>query len=288
MFHYINDVLSLNNSKFGDYVDRIYPIGIELEIKDTIDTDRSASYLDWSNIPELVFPIRIFLVECCWQGGCSARGSYWLGWGHYFKRFAVDRCRVSVSQMTADMFHFLWALADPLPIHDLWLDTTGATSVARIACPSWAPDFNPDVWCVSCCSALFCAVCCRSLFVLFHLAIVLSVLRFSDSDYPFGIIKLFLGYWNNQSRHWNTHFRHRNNRMRHWNNRLRHWINQLRYRNKQLRHWKKQLKYWNNQLRYRNNQLRHWNNQLRYWNNQLRYWNNQLRHWNNQFRYCIN
>jgi hypothetical protein len=33
----------LNNSRFGDFVDRIYPI--ELEIKDTTDTDRSASYL---------------------------------------------------------------------------------------------------------------------------------------------------------------------------------------------------------------------------------------------------
>jgi hypothetical protein len=43
-FHYIDDVLSLNNSRFGDFVDRIYPI--ELEIKDTTDTDRSASYLD--------------------------------------------------------------------------------------------------------------------------------------------------------------------------------------------------------------------------------------------------
>ena len=35
-------VLSLNNYRFGDFVDRIYPI--ELEIKDT--TDRSTSYLD--------------------------------------------------------------------------------------------------------------------------------------------------------------------------------------------------------------------------------------------------
>ena len=46
MFRYIHvdDVLSLNNSKFGDFVDRISPI--ELEIKVTIDTDRSASYLE--------------------------------------------------------------------------------------------------------------------------------------------------------------------------------------------------------------------------------------------------
>jgi hypothetical protein len=41
MFRYVDDVLSLNNCRFGDFVDRIYPI--ELEIKDTTDTDRSAS-----------------------------------------------------------------------------------------------------------------------------------------------------------------------------------------------------------------------------------------------------
>ena len=38
-FHY-----SLNNSRFGDFVDHIYPI--EYEINDTTDTDRSVSYLD--------------------------------------------------------------------------------------------------------------------------------------------------------------------------------------------------------------------------------------------------
>ena len=43
-FCYIYDVLSLNNSRFGDFADRIYPI--ELDIKDTTDTDRCASYLD--------------------------------------------------------------------------------------------------------------------------------------------------------------------------------------------------------------------------------------------------
>jgi hypothetical protein len=110
-FRYIDDVLSLNNSRFGDFVDRIYPI--ELEIKDTTDTDRSASYLDlhleidsegrlrtklyakrddfnfpivhfpficsnipqhlhmeyislsWCDIPELVIPIRISVIEGC-------------------------------------------------------------------------------------------------------------------------------------------------------------------------------------------------------------------------------
>ena len=43
-FRYIDDVLSLNNSRFGDFVDCIHPI--EFEVKDTTNTDRSASYLD--------------------------------------------------------------------------------------------------------------------------------------------------------------------------------------------------------------------------------------------------
>ena len=43
-FHYIDDVFSLNNCRFCDFVYRIYPI--ELEIKDSIDTAMFASYLD--------------------------------------------------------------------------------------------------------------------------------------------------------------------------------------------------------------------------------------------------
>jgi len=41
-FRYIHDVLSLNNSRFGDYLHRIYPN--ELEVKDT--TGIQMSYLD--------------------------------------------------------------------------------------------------------------------------------------------------------------------------------------------------------------------------------------------------
>ena len=44
-------------------------------------------------------------------------------------------------------------------------------------------------------SSVFCVMFCRSSFVLlyfFLLVIVLSVLRFTDFDYPFGIFKLFL------------------------------------------------------------------------------------------------
>jgi len=45
-FRYIDDVMSLNNSRIGHYllVHRIYPK--ELEVKDTTDTQMSASYLD--------------------------------------------------------------------------------------------------------------------------------------------------------------------------------------------------------------------------------------------------
>jgi hypothetical protein len=53
MFRYIDDVLSLNKSRLGDFVDRIYPI--ELEIKDTTDTDTSAS----SVTAPLVTPIML-------------------------------------------------------------------------------------------------------------------------------------------------------------------------------------------------------------------------------------
>jgi hypothetical protein len=44
MFCYIDDVLSLTNSRFGDLFYRINPIGIE--IKDIPDTERSDSHLD--------------------------------------------------------------------------------------------------------------------------------------------------------------------------------------------------------------------------------------------------
>ena len=41
-------------------------------------------------------------------------------------------------------------------------------------------------------SLVLCVVFCQLLFVFFPLAIVLSVLPFMASDYPFGIFKLFL------------------------------------------------------------------------------------------------
>jgi hypothetical protein len=43
-FRYIDDVLSINNNNFHNYVHVVYPD--ELEINDTTESDRSASYLD--------------------------------------------------------------------------------------------------------------------------------------------------------------------------------------------------------------------------------------------------
>ena len=43
-FRYIDDVLSLNNSKFSDYINDIYPE--ELDIKETTDNSTSSSFLD--------------------------------------------------------------------------------------------------------------------------------------------------------------------------------------------------------------------------------------------------
>ena len=43
-YRYINDVLSLKNRKFAEYLEFIYPR--ELEIKETTETAASSSYLD--------------------------------------------------------------------------------------------------------------------------------------------------------------------------------------------------------------------------------------------------
>jgi hypothetical protein len=70
----------------------------------------------------------------------------------------------------------------------------GTTSGAGTAYPSAhlsSPTFFSGVR-VTRSLVLYDCVFCRSLFVLFLLAIMLSVLlRYTDSDYPFGIFKLF-------------------------------------------------------------------------------------------------
>jgi len=70
----------------------------------------------------------------------------------------------------------------------------GATSGAGTAYLSWAPELIP-AFCWGSWYSIFSIMCmfCRWMFVLFLLTIVLSVLlQYRDSDYPFGIFKLFL------------------------------------------------------------------------------------------------
>ena len=43
-YRYIDDVLSINNPEFENYLGQMYPV--ELEIKDTTESNTSASYLD--------------------------------------------------------------------------------------------------------------------------------------------------------------------------------------------------------------------------------------------------
>ena len=43
-YRYIDDVLSINNQEFENYLGQMYPV--ELEIKDTTESNTSASYLD--------------------------------------------------------------------------------------------------------------------------------------------------------------------------------------------------------------------------------------------------
>ena len=152
MFRYINVVLSLNNSRFGDFV--------ELEIKHTTDIDRSASYLDlhleidsegwlrtklYDERDDFNFPIVNFPFICSNIPAAPAYGVYISQMIRYsraccsyqdfldrgllltrkplnqgfllvklkssLRKFygrhhdLVDRYRISLSQMTTDMFH---------------------------------------------------------------------------------------------------------------------------------------------------------------------------------------
>ena len=80
-FRYINDVLSLNISRFGDFVDGIYPI--ELEMKDITYTDMSASHSDgglrtklYDKRDDFNFPIANFPFICSSIPAAPAYGVY--------------------------------------------------------------------------------------------------------------------------------------------------------------------------------------------------------------------
>jgi hypothetical protein len=127
-FRYIDDVISLNNSRFGDFVDRIYPI--ELEIQDTTDTDFPilnfpficsnviavpaygvyisqliqisrvcGSYQDFLD-RGLLLTRKLLNQEFLLVKLKSSRRKFY---GNHYD--LVDRYGISVSQMITDMFH---------------------------------------------------------------------------------------------------------------------------------------------------------------------------------------
>jgi hypothetical protein len=128
MFCYIDDVLSLTNSRFWWFFYRIYSIGIE--IKDISDTDRSVSHLDLHiktesegrlrtnlydkrdhiNFPIVILSFYLYVaafrqrlhveyISLSWSDIAElvvsstrkllSQGSYWLSWSHHFERFTV-------------------------------------------------------------------------------------------------------------------------------------------------------------------------------------------------------
>ena len=102
--------------------------------------------------------------------------------------------RVSVSQITTNMFHLSSVLSSFMTYHRVckYSNTLGATSGAGtgyLPVHMGSPQVLSGAHDVR--SSVFCVVFCRALFVLFIVAIVLFVLRLTDSDYPFGIFKLF-------------------------------------------------------------------------------------------------
>jgi hypothetical protein len=77
-------------------------------------------------------------------------------------------------------------------------NTTGAISGAGTAYPSRAPEFTPIFSGIRVTRSLvLCLMFYRSLFFLlsFFLVIVLSVLRFMDSDYPFNLVSSNSSYY---------------------------------------------------------------------------------------------
>ena len=121
-------------------------------------------------------------------------------YGHHHD--LVDRYGIYVSQMITDMFHLSSTFPDPFLIHDItWFVTrlTGRVSLVEqdlLTVPKHlsSPSVFSGVRVTRSLVLYIYMYVCRSFFFLLYFflsAIVFSVLRYTDSDYPFGIFKLF-------------------------------------------------------------------------------------------------
>ena len=111
-FRYIEDVISINNSKFGYYVECINPI--ELKMKDKTDTVMSTSYLDLHN--DIVYI------------GSSRRN---------YNSLPFNECDLQ--------YETIYLVCNDMS------NTTGATCGVRSASPSRAPEITPSFCWGSCC-----------------------------------------------------------------------------------------------------------------------------------------
>jgi hypothetical protein len=103
IFRFIDDVLSLSYSRLGDFVDRIYPI--ELEIKDTTYTDRCASYLDLHLEIDSVGQLRTKLYDKRRFKFPPCELSI------YMQQHSSSTCILSISLSVDTIFQSLWFLS---------------------------------------------------------------------------------------------------------------------------------------------------------------------------------
>jgi hypothetical protein len=85
-----------------------------------------------SDIPELVVPIRISLIEgCCYQESYWIKGSYWLSWSHHFESFTVATMTLLTvtESVTNDHGYVPFVLSTSRSFPHSWLITGFVTRV---------------------------------------------------------------------------------------------------------------------------------------------------------------
>ena len=104
-------------------------------------------------------------------------------YGHHHE--LVDRCKISKSQMTMDLF-FLHRFVFLLTQTRLLMNLARYKSIMTgTAYPSWAHGFTRGIWWGQCCSSIFSFLCCALLiFFVFVLCLVRPLFPMS-LDCPF-------------------------------------------------------------------------------------------------------
>ena len=133
----------------------------------------------------------------CWHKRYSDKTTLFLCWSHSFKNYTVVIMNWSiVTKYPILKWHYIDCVFTLSPTR-LLQDFTGVISGTGTAYPSGAPEITPGFSEVRVTRSLISYVCfvdrCLSFCTFFLLTIVFSVLlRYTDSDYTFGIFKLFL------------------------------------------------------------------------------------------------